>query len=363
VARNADFVLCVASYVGSIVAAWVTFGCVYWSSNWGWRLPTLIQALGPAFMLANLWIIPESPRWLKANGRHDEGRLILERLHANGAPDDELVNNEIAEIDTALALESQNSTTWGSLIATKGNRKRMVVITVVAVGSQWSGLGLISYYLAPVLRTVGIEDSAQIAGINGGLAVWNWVASIVGACLVERLGRRPLWLASTATMLVLWCIFTALNATFAKSGGSGVGAAVIAFIYLFASSYSSCWTPLSQSYTSEILPFRLRAKGMAYFAFAQSVCTCINQWVNPIALEAIAWKYYTVYIALLVFYLVMVYLYFVETKGYTSEETAALFDGKADEVIAHTLEGPFSPGLDDKLSSGKGSKSEFIENA
>ncbi len=131
-------------YVGSIVAAWVTFGCVYWPGNWGWRLPTLVQALGPAFMLANLWFIPESPRWLKANHRHDEARLILERLHANGATNDELVNNEIAEIDTALALEAQVATTWGSLLATKGNRKRMVVITVVALGSQWSGLGLIS---------------------------------------------------------------------------------------------------------------------------------------------------------------------------------------------------------------------------
>ena len=58
----------------------------------------------------------------------------------------------------------------------------------------------------------------------------------------------------------------------------------------------------------------------------------------------------------------MVYFYFVETKGYTSEETAALFDGQADEVIAHVLENPTTPGLDDKIS-GKGSKTEFIENA
>lgn len=31
---------------------------------------------------------------------------------------------------------------------------------------------LASYYLAPILRTVGITSPSQIAGINGGLAIF-----------------------------------------------------------------------------------------------------------------------------------------------------------------------------------------------
>jgi hypothetical protein len=65
----------------------------------------------------------------------------------------------------------------------------------------------------------------------------------------------------------------------------------------------------------------------------------------------------TLYIVLLVFYLVMVYLRFVETKGYTSEETSAMFDGHVDDVIAHAAEG-----LDEKAEA-KASKGSFVEHA
>ena len=46
------------------------------------------------------------------------------------------------------------------------------------------------------------------------------------------------------------------------------------------------------SYTVEILPFALRAKGFTVFNFAISLSLIFNQYVNPIALGKIHWKYY-----------------------------------------------------------------------
>lgn len=46
------------------------------------------------------------------------------------------------------------------------------------------------------------------------------------------------------------------------------------------------------SYTIEILPYPLRAKGFNVFNFVISLALIFNQYVNPIALAAIAWKYY-----------------------------------------------------------------------
>lgn len=53
-----------------------------------------------------------------------------------------------------------------------------------------------------------------------------------------------------------------------------------------------------------------------------------NTFVNPIALEAIAWKYYFVFIVVLLTMCFTVYFYYPETKGYTLEHMAVIFDGE-----------------------------------
>jgi hypothetical protein len=91
---------------------------------------------------------------------------------------------------------------------------------------------------------------------------------------------------------------------------------------------SLAFTPLIVAYTVEILPYSLRAKGFNVFNFVISLALIFNQYVNPIALGKLAWKYYIVYCCWIAFELVFCYFFIVETKGLSLEETAALFDGE-----------------------------------
>ena len=52
-----------------------------------------------------------------------------------------------------------------------------------------------------------------------------------------------------------------------------------------------------------------------------------NTFVNPIALAAIAWRYYIVFIVVLVVFGVTAYFFYPETKGYSLEQIAVIFDG------------------------------------
>lgn len=81
------------------------------------------------------------------------------------------------------------------------------------------------------------------------------------------------------------------------------------------------------AYPTEILPFRTRQKGLAVFAVANGCFLIFNSFVNPIALEAIAWKYYIVYVVILAVITVVVYLFFAETKGLPLEEISDVFEG------------------------------------
>lgn len=60
--------------------------------------------------------------------------------------------------------------------------------------------------------------------------------------------------------------------------------------YSYFGFYDIAFTPLPVAYTVEILPFGIRTKGMALFTSIATLGNSFNQFVNPIALKAIAWK-------------------------------------------------------------------------
>lgn len=86
-------------------------------------------------------------------------------------------------------------------------------------------------------------------------------------------------------------------------------------------------TPLIVSYPAEIWPYGLRARGMALVSISTYVAIFFNTFVNPIALDSIAWKYYIVFAVILAVITIVVYFFYPETKGHTLEEMAVVFDG------------------------------------
>jgi len=319
-------------YFGSIISAWVCFGAYIHAegSAWSWRVPTLIQAFCPVVQLIAVWFIPESPRWLVSKGMESKAAQVLVKYHAHGSDvRDPLVTFEMAQIRHAIRIEEEinASTSYWSLFATPGNRKRMRIIMAIAVFSQWSGNGLVSYYIKFVLEGVGIKDVPKQAIINGCLQIFNFVVAFGASFLVESAGRRPLFLLSNTGMLATFSAWTVTNALYNTLGNVSAAKATIPLIFLFFFFYDIAYTPMIVAYTLEILPFRVRAKGFAVMNLTLIATVAFNQFVNPWALEAITWKYYVVYCGWLVFELIFIFIFIVETKGRTLEETAALFDG------------------------------------
>lgn len=162
------------AYVGGVFAAWICFGGLYISSSWSWRFPTLFQLAGPVVVIGMLFDMPESPRWLMKHGRDEEAHRVLAKHHANGNMDDPLVLHEMQEIRAALEVEKeQQQTSYLDFFKTPANRRRLFVILVISVGTNWVGNGVVSYYLSPILKLVGITKPVEVSAINGCLALWN----------------------------------------------------------------------------------------------------------------------------------------------------------------------------------------------
>ncbi|KAH7353164.1 hexose transport-related protein [Pyrenochaeta sp. MPI-SDFR-AT-0127] len=316
-------------FIGSMTGAWISYGALNISSSWSWRLPVAIQLFWTVAQLILVIFCPESPRWYVMNKKEEQARSVMIQFHANGHADDQLVLTELSKICASAEIEDQSrSVGWLSLFSTPGSRKRLILSVAIGVATQWVGNGIISFYLAPVLRTVGITNPSKQQGINGGLQIYNWLLAFCAALLAERVGRRRLFLMSVGTMLVFMTMVTICSARYSTTGSIKAGYAVIVFLFLFLGGYVIGLTPIPILYVNEIWPSHLRSKGTSIFWVSQAIANCFNQYVNPIALERIIWRYYLVYVAILVVVLIFMLLYVPETKGLSLEEVCRIFDGQ-----------------------------------
>lgn len=85
-------------------------------------------------------------------------------------------------------------------------------------------------------------------------------------------------------------------------------------------------TPLLTAYPCEVWPFRLRSRGLSIAWISVVFGNMFNTFVNSIALDSIGWKYYFVFVAVLIAYEITVYFGYPETRGHTLEEMAMIFD-------------------------------------
>ncbi|KAL4947196.1 hypothetical protein BDW69DRAFT_190415 [Aspergillus filifer] len=300
-------------YLGSIVAAWVTYGTFRMPNSWSWRIPSLLQALPSLIQLAFAYLIPESPRWLIANDQPDEAEKILVKYHAGGEMDTELVRWELAEIKLALqSEEEQASASYMHFLKTKGNRHRLFLAVILGFMIQWCGNGLITNYLVRVLRNIGIEDPGTQNLINSILQIVNYITALGSAFVVNQLGRRFMFLTSIAGMALAFVIWTAISAKNEEQNlkNKGLGIGIVIMIFVFFVFYNFAMNPVPTAYLLEY--------GSMLF----------NGFVNPVALDAIGWRYYIVFACLLGVWFAVVWFLFPETKGRSLEETAVLFDGE-----------------------------------
>jgi len=205
---------------------------------------------------------------------------------------------------------------------------------MVAAGffSQWSGNGLVSYYIHTILNDIGYTSSVTQNLINGVLQIFNLITAVTMAFFVDRFGRRKLFLISTAGMLVAFVVWTICSARYSITKSHSAAQAVVGMIYIYYFFYNLAWSGLLVGYTVEILPYKIRAKGMTVLFLCVDIALFFNQYVNPIALDHLNWKYYIFYCVFIAFELVVVYFFFIETRNTPLEEIAKYFDGQ-DAVI------------------------------
>jgi len=268
---------------------------------------------------------------------------MLAKYHGNGNPQSPWVTLQMHEYEELLDMNGADKRWWDyrALFRNRSSVYRLSCNLCVSIFGQWAGNAVLSYFLGAVLDTCGYTDTIEQANITLINNCQQFAFAILGALLVDRVGRRPLLLFSFTACTVIWLAMTIASAEFAKSGGgiapdgsamqgtnTAASKASLAFIFMFGSFYSVGITPLQALYPVEVLSFEMRAKGMAFSSLAVNAAGLLNQFAWPVSMRNIGWHTYIIFTIWDAIQVVIVYLLLPETKGRTLEELDEFFEAK-----------------------------------
>ncbi|KAE8145302.1 general substrate transporter [Aspergillus avenaceus] len=320
-------------YMGSILATSSVYGAHLHLANHGhldWRLPLWLRMVCPGIVCLGIWFVPESPRWLIAKDRHEEAQAIIIKYHANGDASHPIVALEISEMRDNLQQEGvthwRNFFDLSVLVKTRSRRYRLMLNIAFGWFGQFSGNNVISYYLPTLLNNVGVTNTDTQLLLNIIYALIGWIAATIGTRFHDIVGRRKMFLGSTAGMIVCLAVTAATAAVFVHSGSTVASSASIAFIYIFGVVFAFAFTSMQPIYPSEVMSNDMRAKGMGTFKLTAGAAGFVNTFAAPVALADIGYWFYVFFVFWDLFEFVFIYLFFVETKGRTLEELEEVFD-------------------------------------
>ncbi|XP_022295803.2 proton myo-inositol cotransporter-like [Crassostrea virginica] len=187
---------------GQFVASVLDGGFSYDKKN-GWRWMLGLAAVPSAVQFFGFLFLPESPRWLIKRGRVNEARQVLQKCRGTTDVEEELNKvRELCDEDQRIMEETGKENVLLKIFRTPSVRRAVLVGSGLQLIQQVSGINTVMYYSATIIQMTGIRDTSMAIWLAAMTAGVNFVFTILGVWLVERIGRRPLILGSLTGVLL-----------------------------------------------------------------------------------------------------------------------------------------------------------------
>jgi len=148
-----------------------------------WRWMFLAGAVPAVVLFVGMLFLPETPRWLVAQGREAEGRAVLERVE-----DPDLVEEAIRKMKEDAAAESR----YGGAVAEilqPWLRTPLQIGILIFFFQQFSGINTIIYYSPIIFQMAGFTSNAASIAPAVVVGIVNVLFTFVSIALLDRVGR------------------------------------------------------------------------------------------------------------------------------------------------------------------------------
>ncbi|RLV95936.1 putative metabolite transport protein [Spathaspora sp. JA1] len=331
----------IAVSVGIFFAQLVSY---FYSNDQQWRIIFIFSFAIAVLQLVGLFTIPESPKWLILNNADvDQATEILQDLrtehstieyeidhwkHLTFGPIKERTESSTDEVSPLLQRHNSTVSVCSSVSSRKSlepplvtvmdfifsykYRHQFIAVILIMTGQQLSGMNAITYYGVKILNTVFNNHNSgsgnRVLVLTCAFSVVNMISSTVVAPLIDRIGRKPLLLASVATCGICSLIL-AIGIPYKYD------VAVITACYGFIIGFAIGLGPIPFLMISELT-------GHEVVSLAQSLGTVTNWTSNmiiafsfPLLQNLIGGVVFYIFFIVCAFYFIAFYYKIPETKG------------------------------------------------
>lgn len=237
-----------------------------------------------------VFYMPESPRWLLLKNHVKEAREILSFLRDEDE-NSAAVQREIAEVEASLEMIGSVSRWDVFKMGEKRNFHRLMLGIGGQSFSQLCGVNSITFYATIIFQQRLKLDAIKARILGGGMTTIQIVGALAAVLTIDRLGRRPLMLMSSAGMCISMAIITGTTST--TNNQAALIVAVVCF-FIYNMSYTFGFLGLTFLYSTEVAPPHLRTKVSGFSNCMTWLMNFVVVEVTPTGFDNIQYRYYII---------------------------------------------------------------------
>lgn len=264
-----------------------TFCALFWGIFFEWRVLAYILIIPSIIMAIFIWFVKESPAYERQNKIREDNLL-----------------GNIKTKNSLLQLFERKY--W----------KALMISFLMMFFQQMSGVNAILTNMSQIFRDANTSLAPNVAAVLVGIS--GWLAAIVSSPIVDRFGRKPMWLVSSIGEVVPLMLIV-LNEHFKWS-------TMIPVVGLFVNNFmfGIGLGPIPWYYIPELFPDSVRSIAMALFTTMNSIFMTIIMFAFPYMNDSLSFMW-SVFVFVLVLVGSFVFGFFLpELKGM---EMGALIEG------------------------------------
>ncbi|MDX1361318.1 MAG: sugar porter family MFS transporter, partial [Pseudoalteromonas tetraodonis] len=272
-----------------------------------WRWMFWAELVPAGLFLIGVLFIPESPRYLVAQGKLKHAKTVFNKISDDDA--DAQIN------DVKQSLKSDKKPSIRDLFIDGSKKVHPIVWVGVALSvfQQFVGINVVFYYGSELWQAAGFDESQSLF-INVLAGTTNILSTFIAIALVDKVGRKPLLLVGSIGMFIS---LSALTYTFGSAGldeagklalSENMGTFALIMANLFVVFFGLSWGPIVWVLLGEMFNNRIRGAALAVAASAQWIANFAITMTFPIMLGSIglagAYGFYTLSAFISVFFVV-----------------------------------------------------------